>query len=598
MARKRYLYLFVITVFSFSCLFEVSFCLYAQEEDFWGGPTTPFTKSGDAETVNRWGSLLLRKLSRVVTHAIYDSVWNTREWNAFGAKHDFRAFSKNNANDKLYPQSIQILEPDDPTTYPTQSADNFFISPTRPFKRFIDNLHAKNNLITAGVNCGLVDIRDSWWLRFFPDMFSAPGKLDLSNEGGRRYLIHYALAQIAAGCDMIWYYKQPSYIAKNSYLTVEDWVKLIKETKDLAYKAYGKEVLVGGSGVYNKGVDYHTDGLFNYFYAPNNTLYEGEPTFLKQNGTAYREFLNSREGSSEVYHLDCSKSKLPYLHKFTFSQKDSLGINDYAGLWREEDLKSLGAGYSGPSNNGTTYGVPILTFIDWPLPMSDFITNVPAQEQLNFFYGMVPEMMAVGWRFCFPLNIYIGEKTEESEEEQKGVTPASSETPKISVYDKLKKLVDFYNYYSDLYQQQIVQWNEDPQVHSADKVSTIDLVIMKAEDLSYVVNEYRNKPYFTSIHLINHLYEDYVIQEQTDFSIEMPIKFKPLSVTIISPDIEDYTKPIQMTFSYKEGSIVMRMPKIVYYSVILIQGRPFTPTEEKEAFSLTAPDTAADKKEE
>ncbi|MBM3253442.1 MAG: hypothetical protein FJZ16_04245, partial [Candidatus Omnitrophica bacterium] len=274
MTTKGYHFLSIMLIlvisFSFSCFTQAQ----EQGKDFWGGPTTPFTKSS-VESINKWGSPLQRKLSQIVTHAIYNSIWDPKEWNAFGAKHDFGAFLKNSANDKSYPQSAQILEPDDPTTYPPQTSDNFFISPNRPFKKFIDILHTKECFVTGGVSCDLVDIRDGWWLRFFPDMFLQPGKLNLRTEGGKRYLIHYALAQVAAGCDAIWYYKQLSpNIVKNSLFNLEDWARLIKETKDYTYKAYGREALVGGTGLYNEYVDYQTDNMFEYFYSPYNRPYE------------------------------------------------------------------------------------------------------------------------------------------------------------------------------------------------------------------------------------------------------------------------------------------------------------------------------------
>ncbi len=327
--------------------------------------------------------------------------------------------------------------------------------------------------------------------------------------------------------------------------------------------------------------------MLEYFYTPSNNLYEGKPMFLKEDGTPHTEFLSSKS----ISHLDCSQSKLPYLHMSTFGIGNLFNKDERVGAWAQEDLKALNLNYPGPLNNGTTYGVPIFAFMNWPLPLSDFTTNISPEEQVNFFYGMVPEMLAVGWRFCFPLNVYIKDKVASSKEGQTEIFSAVSAqgtSQKINVYNKLKKLVDFYNNYSSLYQQQVVQWNENPREHAIEKIGTIPLTLIKAEKITYVINEYRDRPYFFSVHLINHLYEDYKIREQTDFSVEVPIKFKPLSVSMVSPDLEDFKKAVELTFSYKEGSIVVRIPKIVYYNLILIEGRPFTPTEEKEIFSSSS----------
>jgi len=448
----------------------------------------------------------------------------------------------------------------------------------------------QNNLITGGVDCDLSDIRDSWWLRFYSDVYWRPGKINLQSENGRKYVIHYALAQVAAGCDTVWYYRRLLDANKQSPFSLQNWAALIKETKDYVQRAYGRDILVSGIGAYNKYVDYQVDPLIEYFYCPNNNPYEGRPMFLTKKGVPYQDISN-RAGFSKVYHLDCSQSKLSYLHMITFSRGISPRDSFRSGAWAQEDLKAAGFKYSGPKGDGTTYGIPILAFVDWPTPLSDLTTNIPEEEQMNFFYGMVPEMMAVGWRFCFPLSTYLrkengtGALMMDVGEILNGESQ-ESQAAKTSIYYKLRKLIDFYNYHSSFYQQQVVQWNEDPVEHDLKKIHAVDVTMTNVKNISYVVNEYRDKPFLLSVHLINHYYKDYAIQEQADFYIEVPIKFKPLSVGMVSPDSIDYKEAKQLSFSYNTGNVTIRIPNITYYNLILIEGRPFTPTEEKEAFSI------------
>jgi len=359
--------------------------------------------------------------------------------------------------------------------------------------------------------------------------------------------VAHAVARIDAGVDMLWFDMQPKDLA--------DQRTLRNKLKWEAMKSFKKglrdspDILIG-SDIYHQPYftapirkdascfDYRVEQGGKLFYEnPDEKAYWGNPLF--RNGAG--KYI-SYGGKGTAARLDTSSTKINFCHGWLYYT----GSGWTAGLYEKKS------------------DAPVLCFIDWSQPTTDFM-QVPTEDQCNFFRITVAELMACGWKYCFPINAW------------------SYDAKKAKTYSTIRELIHFYNHWAELFRNRQIKWTTTPthdkSAHSFPNCLTVKVGVEGGNGvmrnggnsgLSYMVNDQPQKSR-RMVHLFNHNFKDYKVTPQKGVRLTLPLEFSVKRAYLISPDLSNPLERKKLSFTV-QGDTVITEVDIKYYNVVVFEG--------------------------
>jgi len=433
--------------------------------------------------------------------------------------------------------------------------------PFKPNRRVVETVRNKGALFCAAVCCKYGNAMQvplppersmaPYWTGF--GVIRGPDRRHAFRDNtrlsrGLDLTVAHAVARLDAGADMLWFDMQPFDPADQRTLRNRlKWEALQSFRKG---RRDSPDVLIG-SDIYHQAFRWHPGrkdaSCFDYRVEQGSKLfYENRDEAPYWGNSLLRDGagrLMNHRAAGRAARLDASSTKINFCHGWLYYT----GAGWTAGLYEK------------------VADVPVLCFIDWANPTTDF-AKVPARDQANFFRITAAELIACGFKFCFPVQAWDYNARKEG------------------TYPVIRRLVHFYRRWADLYRDREIMWTRKPtsvkRAHSFPDCLTVKVgieggggVMRNAghAGLSYVVND-QPGPRRRIVHLFNHNFSDYKIVPQKGVALTIPSRHPVREVFLVSPDLPEKTSRRPVAFTWRDGVVRCRID-IAYYNVIVLEPR-------------------------